>query len=367
MEILLIGTRFRDGGVEQNVNRLTSAFLDKGLSCCYLLGEEPSKVGLQRIPDGVSLKVTSAARRDFFKEFKNQVIEDPPDAVIVFRSTDYARSIKAVSGRVPVILLSGAFTSEFLARKSIRSLRLAFRVWRWWAKADAVLAISPDIKKDWCALKGFPSEKVHEVHPPVVGPDLESASKVATGSQWVDDGVYSIVLGVGRLVKGKRFDLLIQAFGRLDNRNDVRLVILGEGPDEGRLKAIAEDEGLTDKVLFAGYTVNPYSWMSRSRVLVLPSERETFGFVLIEALYLGTPWISVPEPKGPKTVLSETGKGRISEEATSESLAVAIEGELKSDRASDKNKKSVLAYEAASSADEHLKVIRDIIAKRANP
>ena len=95
-----------------------------------------------------------------------------------------------------------------------------------------------------------------------------------------------VVGGVGRLVPTKRFDLLIEAIAPLD---DVRLLIVGSGPDRARLQRLAGDLGVARRVVFAGGTSDVAGALAAMDVLAAPSEQETFGLAVLEALAAGLP------------------------------------------------------------------------------
>jgi glycosyltransferase involved in cell wall biosynthesis len=103
------------------------------------------------------------------------------------------------------------------------------------------------------------------------------------------------ILYAGRLASHKRLDLLIHAFARLKHRHSgYRLKLIGSGPDGCRLREIVNSTGLEQGVLFE---TNLKEWqlyeeISRSKLFVLPSEREGQGLVVIEAMALGTPVIA---------------------------------------------------------------------------
>ncbi|GGW36854.1 glycosyl transferase [Streptomyces lucensis JCM 4490] len=105
-----------------------------------------------------------------------------------------------------------------------------------------------------------------------------------------------VVGGVGRLVPGKRFDVLIRAFARLPD--DCRLLLVGGGPEEGALRRAAREAGIADRVLFTGE--RPYvpdgspgpdlpALASAMDVLASPSPEEAFGLAVVEALAAGLP------------------------------------------------------------------------------
>jgi glycosyltransferase involved in cell wall biosynthesis len=121
----------------------------------------------------------------------------------------------------------------------------------------------------------------------------------------------AMLLFVGRLAFEKNIDLLIDMFQQvLKQRPDACLVLAGEGPAEKRLRRKVEQMGLTDKVRFVGYMPRDGSLQALYRAahaFVFASTTETQGLVLIEALALGTPVVSVAE-MGTRDIVHE-GEG----------------------------------------------------------
>jgi glycogen(starch) synthase len=102
------------------------------------------------------------------------------------------------------------------------------------------------------------------------------------------------VLGVGRVVKKKGFDLLLDAFARIAPRHpNVGLVIGGSGSARGELLTAAAAAGLGDRIAFPGTLSRAeIAWALRAAaVFVLPSRVEPFGIVVVEALRAGCPTI----------------------------------------------------------------------------
>ena len=96
------------------------------------------------------------------------------------------------------------------------------------------------------------------------------------------------ILGIGRHVPEKGFDVLLRAFAELD-RSDVRLVIAGDGPEYPALVKLAADLEIADRVDFPGrtdrgQTVNLFR---DCEFFVLPSRHEPFGIVNVEAMASG--------------------------------------------------------------------------------
>lgn len=101
-----------------------------------------------------------------------------------------------------------------------------------------------------------------------------------------------VLLFVGYLIERKGVRYLLEAAPAILARHpDMRIVLIGKGPEEQRLREQAEALGIADAVSFAGFLPHAevLEWMRRSMLLVLPSVEEGQGAVLLEALAAGTP------------------------------------------------------------------------------
>jgi glycosyltransferase involved in cell wall biosynthesis len=111
------------------------------------------------------------------------------------------------------------------------------------------------------------------------------------------------VLGVGQLASHKGFDLLIRAFGRVASRfPTVDMIIAGDGPEKEILQRLGEDVGLQGHIFFPGKisSTQVASLMAGSCFVAIPSYREAFGLVALEAMATGkrvllTPVGGLPE------------------------------------------------------------------------
>ena len=99
-----------------------------------------------------------------------------------------------------------------------------------------------------------------------------------------------VVLFVGRLVGVKNLSTLVRAFAKAE-KEDVLLVLVGSGPVEAELQALAAELGISDRTVFAGakYKTDLSGWYLVGGLFVLPSSDERFGAVVNEALLAGMP------------------------------------------------------------------------------
>ncbi len=93
---------------------------------------------------------------------------------------------------------------------------------------------------------------------------------------------------VGRLVEAKAVDVLIRSFAWVPKGE---LIIVGDGPLRGHLELLASKLGVLPRVKFLGLREDVSDILCTSDCLVLPSRREGFGLVIIEAFSAGIPVI----------------------------------------------------------------------------
>jgi glycosyltransferase involved in cell wall biosynthesis len=102
---------------------------------------------------------------------------------------------------------------------------------------------------------------------------------------------------VGRLVVVKQHDLLLRAFAALlPVHPTAKLVIVGGGPEDARLKALAKSLGLEASLVWTGYVTNPHDYLWDSDLFVLASAAEGFGAVVLEAWHNGLPVVTFDVP-----------------------------------------------------------------------
>jgi len=180
-----------------------------------------------------------------------------------------------------------------------------------WRNAAAVTANSFALKA--LAEKTCPEKEIEVIYN---GVDAADPRRDRNGSGWS-------VLFVGRLIKRKGVDYLLEAFRRLPvNGRPVRLVIAGEGPERPRLEEYCRRTGLSASVSFVGAASrNELAALYReARLLVLPSLEESLANVVLEAMASGLPVVTTDT--GAAEVVR--GNGFVVERKSSEQISEAI-------------------------------------------
>ena len=97
-------------------------------------------------------------------------------------------------------------------------------------------------------------------------------------------------VALGKLCHQKGYDIMLEAFAEASRkRDDLRLYIIGGGPDKAALKAQAAQLRLGDRVFFLGSKSNPYCYMSKMDAFVSSSRYEGQPLNIMEAKAVGLP------------------------------------------------------------------------------
>jgi len=101
-----------------------------------------------------------------------------------------------------------------------------------------------------------------------------------------------IILSVGSLIKEKGYEELLMAFAGL-NRNDMMLVVCGEGKEKSDLLRLSGELRISNKVIFAGHVRREEIWnyFFSADVFALFTKSESLGMVFWEAMHAGLPVI----------------------------------------------------------------------------
>jgi glycosyltransferase involved in cell wall biosynthesis len=137
-----------------------------------------------------------------------------------------------------------------------------------------------------------------------------------------------VAVFAGRHIPEKRVPALVPAIARARERlPQLRATILGDGPERDRVLACVEALRLGDAVDTPGFVDGSRveRELSRALCMVLPSRREGYGLVVVEAAARGTPSVVVADPDNAAVELVSVGEnGVVAPSASAEDLAAAI-------------------------------------------
>ena len=191
--------------------------------------------------------------------------------------------------------------NPFVKRVSLGLTRKAY------ARADAVLANSTDMAHGLVGDLGLDPAKMRMINNPI---DLAA---IAAAKDEPIPGAPNrpYVLCAGRLEYQKAHEVLIRSFAASGIWRTHALVILGKGSRLNQLHRLAAQLGVGEYVRFIGFVANPYAWMARADLFVLPSRWEGFPTVAAEALACGAPLLLSDCSFGPRDVIEPGVSGEL--------------------------------------------------------
>jgi glycosyltransferase involved in cell wall biosynthesis len=120
-----------------------------------------------------------------------------------------------------------------------------------------------------------------------VAPATVSADRAADFRRMAGGGAGTRIGVVASLTRKKGHDVLLEALARLPDRDDVHVLVAGDGPERAALEQLARSLGLGGRVHFLGNVANPADVLAASDLFVLPSRIEGLPLALLEAMQAG--------------------------------------------------------------------------------
>ena len=225
----------------------------------------------------------------------------------------YAARAARAAGAPLVVSTQGMLEANALRRTALPK-RIAWALWeRRNALGAACLHATSELERQSVR------RLLADDRPPIAvipnGVDVPLASEVATRDElarsWPALGAVDYLLFLGRVHAFKRPLDLLEAWATSEAGAALHLVFAGPswGGQQQELEAAARRLGVAGRVLFTGTVSGRVKGglLTHARALVLPSESENFGNVVVEALACGTP--AIANRNAPWQVLDEVGCG----------------------------------------------------------
>ncbi|MEO8430598.1 MAG: glycosyltransferase family 4 protein [Acidobacteriota bacterium] len=284
---------FSEGGAERHVKRLTEALQARGVEA-----------------DLVTMPLIERERFDLIRSALawrgldlSEIGGRPVDAVIATRFPSYAarhanKIVWLIHQYRQAYDQFGTPYSDFTSSPEDRRTREAI------ARVDtvgltearAVFANSGTVAGRLARYNGISSRPLYHP-PPLVG-------------RYRPGPFGDYALTVGRLDAWKRADLAVAA---LAHAPEARLVVVGQGPEEGRCRRVASEAGVANRVRWAGSVSDEelLALYAGARVVVVPPAGEDLGYVPLEAFLSGKPVITTDDAGGPLEFVEDGATGLV--------------------------------------------------------
>lgn len=157
------------------------------------------------------------------------------------------------------------------------------------------IGVSLGVSEDFLAFFADSRQRITTIYNPI-----DSATIAREACAFVPE-FSGYLIHVGKFKAQKNHRLLLEAYAK--SKQSKPLLLLGTGALQSDCEALAYTLGIADKVHFLGFCPNPYPYIKHADGMILSSDFEGLGLVILESLALGTPVISTDCPSGPSEIL----------------------------------------------------------------
>ncbi|NLN32978.1 MAG: glycosyltransferase [Flavobacteriaceae bacterium] len=296
IKILHIQETIGSGGVERRrlslAKHLDKNLFDQKFICTQAIGNIPDEIraeGFEVIPIG---KLKSPFDWKQHRKVQKMIEDYQPDIIhgAVFEGVTMA-TINGWLKKVPVVIIEETSDPQNRSWKGNMLMKVFSRL------ADKVIGVSEGVTKEYLIGKlGISDKKAIAINNGVALPRKVSILELEKVKKEFGISENDFVIGsVGRMLQDshKRFSDLIKAFAEFSKeKENVKLLLVGDGSEKEGYQKLAKDLEVSDKVVFAGYQSDVSLLYQMMDVFALVSAREAFGLVLAEAMLNKLPVIA---------------------------------------------------------------------------
>ena len=298
--------------------------------------------------------------REFLFPFARYLRHERPDFVIASiwpLTTICVLAHRLARSRARMLVWEhNTLSDQYRGRGAAHRLMLKSSIALTYPLAHGRVAVSMGVADDLAALSGISRSSICVIHNPVPTRFQDASDFNVAESAWGGWRGPRIIT-VGRLKAQKNHALLIQAFRRMLSTQDARLLILGTGELVEATAAVARSEGVADKVLMPGETIDPAPFYHSADLFALSSDYEGFGNVIVEALACGLPVVSTNCRSGPSEILENGRYGRLVPVGDADSLAQAMADALAAEHDREALKRRAADFAPELIVEEYLKLL----------
>ncbi|MBD1396956.1 glycosyltransferase [Pontibacter sp. JH31] len=325
IRVLYVQETISSGGVERRRHSLAKLLpkeiFEIKIICTQVIGplaSDISKEGVEIIEIGLLGKIWNLSKYKavlkVIKSYKPHIIHGA-----VFEGVLLA-TIAGRLGKVPIVIAeetSDPKTRSKKADKLLKGLSLL---------ADAFVGVSPAAYDYLLSRARVSPNKLRLIVNGVFPPQQVNQELISNLRMSLNISQGDFVIGsVGRLFnKVKLFTDLVDAIALLRDRfENIKLVIVGDGPDKHYLETYISELGLESHIILVGFQYDPHPYFKIMDVFGIVSSTESFGLVVVEAMYHKLPVIA-SKIGGLKDIVEDGKTGILVDVNSPEQIAEAL-------------------------------------------
>lgn len=364
LDILLYVPTLEGGGAERVFVRLANHYANEGRNVALLVNRADGPIA-KLVDPGV--RVISVGGRNALRGVPKLVgilKRERPRAVICGLTTANLAMIMAVrfleltTGTRPRLMVCerNEFTTASRRLPYLKRKVFATMVRILYPFADKVSGNATGVVTDIARVARLAPEAVCVIpNPAPESGDIDTARRSDVAHPWFNDNI-PVAIAMGRLVPQKDYPTMLEALARCET--EMRLIILGVGPDQAMLEEMAERLGIADRVDFAGFQLNRFDYLARCDQFVLSSLTEGFPNALIEAITFGVPCVSTDcAGGGPRDILADRFPRSLTPVGDADAMARAMAQNIKQPPRPEEVADLAKVYRIDSIADRFVKEV----------
>lgn len=296
----------QNGGAERVVINQSSELIKKGHKVVFILFRDRIEYDLDE-----KIKIIKLTRKNSFSKFEKIFLL--PKLILklnkVYKKLEKKYEIELLTSHLPLPHFICRFSN--IRNKTVYVLhnphyQFKFSKKMWFKKMlqfmynnKKLVSVSNGVKNELLNDFNVKTKYIETIYNPISIKEIESK----LNEKNIVDMDEQYILFCGRLSKEKRPDRMLDAFYYGEFYKKYKLVYIGIGDYEEKLKEKITEYNINDSVILKGWQKNAFQWMKKSKLLVCTSDFESFGMVLAEALCCETPVVSVDCNFGPNEIL----------------------------------------------------------------
>ncbi len=178
--------------------------------------------------------------------------------------------------------------------------------------ADKIIAVSKAVEQDEIENFHVEKEKITTIENFYEKEKIEKQINSENTLNEKEEEIFKnhkVIITSGRLEYQKAQGNLIRAFKEVVNKNNsIKLIIIGQGKLEQELKLLIKELQLENNVFLLGFKTNPYQYLKKADVFILPSLYEGMSNVVLEAMACGLPIIATDSKGGNREIIAPNKK-----------------------------------------------------------
>lgn len=228
-------------------------------------------------------------------------------------------------------------------------------------KCDKVVAVSKGVKKDLMKELKLEESKVTVIYNGILTEKHRKEHSEIPNHHWYDLKGICLICSIGRLSPEKGIFELVCAFRKaITSNNSLRLLIVGEGNEEIRIKEYIEKHSLEKYAEVIGFRENYYSYLDNADIFVLNSFFEGMSNILAEAVTTNTKIISTDCKHGPSEILHGVSDAKLIDVNNQDQLVQAILDFSNKKKVKRKKMPNLQEFSFKESMKKYMKVIHEL-------